>query len=322
VRALNHPRPEHAISGGATVLIKKGFTFVVIPPNTSSVLRLKLSNRGLVAALAALSVFAVVGLYSMGRLVWVDSRLGEYDQLRSEYLRQQVAIKKVANRMDQFKGQMDQLRELDYKLRLITDLEVERPRPSAYGIGGFQDNNDAALAKEADQGNLDLIGLLNKDLARLEKMARYQEESFNNLKAHLADRKDLVERTPYRWPVKGFLSSVFGPRTDPFTGQQTMHSAIDIVTPKGTPFQSPADGIVTFSGVDPSLGNMLVVDHGYGVISRYGHIDTSMVREGQRVKRGDTLGTVGTTGRSTGPHLHYEVLMNDVPVNPLKIIIN
>ncbi|MDH4247639.1 MAG: M23 family metallopeptidase [Deltaproteobacteria bacterium] len=303
-------------------MIKKGFTFVVIPPNTSSVLRLKLSNRGLVGALSVLFLFAVLGLYSMVRLVWVDSRLSEYDQLRSEYLRQQVSIKKVANRMDQFKGQMDQLRELDYKLRLITDLEVERPRPSIYGIGGFQENTDTTLVKEADQNNLDLIGLLNKDLARLEKVARYQEESFNNLKTHLADRKDLVERTPYRWPAKGFLSSVFGPRTDPFTGQQTMHSAIDIVAPKGTPILAPADGLVTFTGVDPSLGNMLVVDHGYGVITRYGHTDTHMVREGQRVKRGDTLGTVGSSGRSTGPHLHYEVLINDVPVNPLKMIIN
>ena len=303
-------------------MIKKGFTFVVIPPSTSSVLRLKLSNRGLLVVLVVLTVFSVAGLYSMARMVWVDSRLSEYDQLRAEYLRQQVAIKKVANRMDQFKGQMDQLRELDYKLRLITDLEVERPRPSIYGIGGFQESNDAALVKEADQNNLDLIGLLNKDLARLEKVARYQEESFNNLKAHLADRKDLVERTPYRWPAKGFISSVFGPRTDPFTGQQNMHSAIDIVAPKGTPVLAPADGITTFSGVDPSLGNMLVVDHGYGVITRYGHLDTQLVREGQRVKRGDTLGTVGSSGRSTGPHLHYEVLINDVPVNPLKLIIN
>jgi murein DD-endopeptidase MepM/ murein hydrolase activator NlpD len=303
-------------------LLKKDYTFVVIPPKTSKVIRLKIPRPLMLAGLALVAVFAVVGAVSIYRAVALQGELIAYEHLKSDYLRQQVAIKKVANQVDRFKGEIDHLRELDYKLRLITDLEVERPAPSIYGIGGFTEGGDQTLLKQASQNGLDVLAVLNKDLSRLEKMVRYQEESFNSLKAHLGDKQDLIQRTPYRWPVRGFLSSTYGPRSDPFTGTSRVHEAIDIVAPKGTPIKAPADGIVTYSGPDPGLGNMLVLDHGYGVITRYGHNNANLVREGQRVKRGDTVATVGSTGRSTGPHLHYEVRINDVAINPLKIIIN
>lgn len=303
-------------------MLKKEFTFVVIPPKTSKVIRLKVPRLLLVGALVLIAAFAVLGVVSIYRWAALQGQLAAYEALKGDYLRQQVSIKKVANQVDQFKAEIDHLREMDYKLRLITDLEVDRPGPSTYGIGGFIDANDQGLLQQAEQNGMDLLAVLNKDLSRLEKMVRYQEESFNSLKAHLADKKDVIERTPYRWPVRGFLSSTYGPRSDPFTGTQRIHEAIDIVAPKGTPIKAPADGIVTYSGPDPSLGNMLVLDHGYGVITRYGHNNANLVREGQRVKRGDTIATVGTTGRSTGPHLHYELRVNDVAINPLKIIID
>jgi len=304
-------------------LFKRGITFVVIPPRTSRVLRLKVPKTLLAALVVGLVVFGVVGGVAIYRTASLTAELQDYRELRDEYLRQQVAIKKVSNKVASFKEEIGRLRELDYKLRLITDLEVERPRSSIYGVGGFlEGSGESGLSKDADLSQMDLLTLLNKDLARLEKLARHQEESFNNLKAHLADQKDLIERTPFRWPVRGFISSPFGPRGDPFTGQQRMHSAIDIVAPKSTVVRAPADGIVTFAGVDPSLGNMLVLDHGYGVITRYGHNDTILVREGQRVKRGDPVSTVGSSGRSTGPHLHYEIRVNDVAINSLKMIID
>ncbi|HKI98228.1 MAG TPA: M23 family metallopeptidase [bacterium] len=303
-------------------MLKKEFTFVVIPPRTSKVIRLKIPKPLMLAGMALVAVFVVVAVVSIYRAVTLQGELLAYERLKSEYLRQQVGIKKVSNEVDRFKGEMDHLRELDYKLRLITDLEVQRPGPSIYGIGGFSEASDKNLVKQANQSGMDLLAVLNKDLSRLDKMVKYQEESFNSLKAYLADKQDLIQRTPYRWPVRGFLSSTFGPRLDPFTGSQRMHEGIDIVAPKGTPVKAPADGIVTFSGVDPSLGNMIVLDHGYGVITRYGHLNASLVREGQRVKRGDTIAVVGTTGRSTGPHLHYEIRINDVAINPLKLLIN
>ena len=300
---------------------KKHFTFVLIPPRTAKVLRLKV-GRNLFFAMVGLGlVIMVAGVFSILRSISLEAELAAYQELKTDYLEQQISLKKVSNKVNTFRGEIDRMRELDYKLRLITDLNMDRPGPSIYGIGGFMEGNDEELVKEANISGLNLVAVLNKDLARLEKMARYQEESFNNLKAHLADKRDLVERTPFRWPVRGFLSSTFGPRPDPFTGAQLYHEAIDIVAPKGTPIKAPADGIVTFSGYDPALGNMLVLDHGYGVITRYGHNNANLVREGQRIKRGDSIGTVGSTGRSTGPHLHYEIRLNDKAINPLTMII-
>jgi murein DD-endopeptidase MepM/ murein hydrolase activator NlpD len=302
-------------------LFKDGFTLILIPQKTSKVVRFKVPRNVMIAITVGAALFSLLGIVSIFRAAQLRVELASYNTLRNDYLRQQVALRKVANQVDQFKDQIGRMRELDYKLRLITDLEVERPSASQYGIGGGLDVRGEAL-KDADLAKLDLATLLDKDLVRLEKMAQYQEESFNNLKAFLADQKDLIERSPYRWPVRGFLSSTFGARVDPFTGQQRLHEAIDIVAPKGTPIKAPADGIVTFSGHDSTFGNMLVIDHGYGVITRYGHNDTVAVREGQRVKRGDTIATVGTSGRSTGPHVHYEIRINDVAINPLNMIIN
>ena len=302
-------------------MFKNGFTFVVIPQKTSRVLRIHVPHFAFAAGTVLLLLFLVFGGYGVYRSVVLQSELEELHALKDKYLRQQIEVKKVSNNVAQFKSQMNRLRELDYKLRLITDLEVDRPTPSLYGIGGSLDIRGNGLAKNADLSRMDLITLLDKDLVRLKEMANYQEESFNNLKAFLVDQKDLLERSPYRWPVRGFISSGYGPRLDPFTGLQRRHVGIDIVAPTGTVVKAPADGIATYTALDPTLGNMLVIDHGYGVITRYGHNDSIMVREGLRVKRGDPIALVGSSGKSTGPHLHYEIRINDVAVNPLNYIL-
>lgn len=300
--------------------LKDGFTIVIVPRRAAKVLRVHVSRNamigwGLVAAVVLL--FSAVSIF---RAIDLRLEMAGYSNLRNDYLRQQVTIKKVANEVGRFKDEMDRMRELDYKLRMITDLEVESPHPNQYGIGGSDGATEPL--KDADLAKLDTLGLLDKDLSRLDKMAQFQEESFNNLKAFLADRKDLIERTPYRWPVRGFITSSFGSRMDPFSGEPRSHEGMDIAAPKGTQVRAPADGIVTFTGWDTTFGNMLVIDHGYGVITRYGHNDTILVREGQRVKRGDPITTIGSTGRSTGPHLHYEIRINDVAINPANMIIN
>lgn len=302
-------------------MFKNGFTFVVIPHKPSKVLRLKVPAPLFVAGAILLALFMIFGSYGVYRSLRLGMELESLHVLKSKYLRQQIGFKKVANDIQKFKEQIGRLRELDYKLRLITDLEVERPSPALYGIGGSIEFGGNGLSENIDLSKIDLVTLLDKDLARMKEMANYQEESFNNLKAFLVDQKDLLQRSPYRWPVRGFLSSNYGPRLDPFTGLQRQHQGLDIVAPKGTVIHAPADGIVTYTALDRTLGRMLVVDHGYGVITRYGHNDSILVREGQRIKRGDPIATVGSTGKSTGPHLHYEIRINDVAVNPLSYII-
>ena len=302
-------------------MLKNGVTFVVIPQKTTRVLQVRVPTFVFAIGMGLLALFLVLGGIGVYRSIRLNSEVEELHALKNQYMRQQIEFKKVSNEISKFRDQMSRLRELDYKLRLITDLEVERPNPSLYGIGGSMDVRSDGLTENVDLAGMDLLSVLDKDLERLKEMANYQEESFNDLKAFLVDQKDLLDRSPYRWPVRGFVSSNYGPRVDPFTGLQRQHQGVDIVTPKGTPVLAPADGIVTYTALDPTLGYMLVIDHGYGVITRYGHNDAILVREGQRVSRGDQIATVGSSGKSTGPHLHYEIRINDLAVNPLNYIL-
>lgn len=125
---------------------------------------------------------------------------------------------------------------------------------------------------------------------------------------------------PNLWPVEGPVTGSFGERIDPFNGEGAFHSGIDISASLGQPVVAPADGIVTFADFMGGYGRAIIVDHGHGITTRYGHLANFAVVSGQQIHRGDTIGYVGLSGRSTGPHLHYEVRINDTPVNPHKYL--
>jgi murein DD-endopeptidase MepM/ murein hydrolase activator NlpD len=125
---------------------------------------------------------------------------------------------------------------------------------------------------------------------------------------------------PNLWPVDGQVTGSFGERIDPFNGEGAFHSGVDIGTSYGAQIIAPADGVVTFTDVMGGYGKAIMINHGNGISTRYGHLSGFAVTAGQRVHRGDVIGYVGESGRSTGPHLHYEVRINDIPVNPYKYL--
>ncbi len=125
---------------------------------------------------------------------------------------------------------------------------------------------------------------------------------------------------PNLWPVEGQITGSFGERIDPFNGEGAFHSGVDISAVVGSPVIAPADGQVTFADFMGGYGRAVVIDHGHGITTRYGHLSSYAVAAGQNVHRGDTIGYVGLSGRSTGPHLHYEVRINETPVNPYKYL--
>ncbi|MBZ5597517.1 MAG: M23 family metallopeptidase [Acidobacteriia bacterium] len=125
---------------------------------------------------------------------------------------------------------------------------------------------------------------------------------------------------PNLWPVEGAITGSFGERIDPFNGEGAFHSGVDIASSYGQPVIAPADGVVVFADLLGGYGRAIVMDHGHGITTRYGHLANFAVASGQHVHRGDTIGYVGLSGRSTGPHLHYEVRINDTPVNPHKYL--
>ena len=133
-------------------------------------------------------------------------------------------------------------------------------------------------------------------------------------------RQALALATPSIWPVTGWLSSPFGGRKDPFTGEEDFHPGLDISSPQGEPVLAPADADVASAGPGGDYGNLVVLDHGYGIVTKFGHLSRFAVSAGQRVKRGDVIAYVGTTGRSTSPHLHYEIWMSGRLTNPMRLL--
>lgn len=148
------------------------------------------------------------------------------------------------------------------------------------------------------------------------------EVHVHELDQHLLDKDSFLRSTPTLMPANGHLTSNYGPRMSPYAGRIKMHEGLDIGASTGTPIVAPADGVITFSGAKPGFGNFVQIDHGYGVETIFGHASTLSVKKGQKVFRGDKIATVGNTGYSTGPHVHYEVRVNGTPVDPLYYVLN
>jgi murein DD-endopeptidase MepM/ murein hydrolase activator NlpD len=159
----------------------------------------------------------------------------------------------------------------------------------------------------------DTFGVLRDLLQGLESRLSY-------VRRDVERREALASSTPSIWPAHGWLTGTFGGRSDPFTGEPGYHQGIDISTEKGNPVYATADGTVESSAYTGDYGNLIVLKHGFGLATRYGHLSGFAVRAGQHVARGDVIGYVGSTGRSTGAHLHYEILANGNPLNPLQLL--
>jgi murein DD-endopeptidase MepM/ murein hydrolase activator NlpD len=177
-------------------------------------------------------------------------------------------------------------------------------------MGGEQASpRRSAMVAAALAAPEDTFGVLRDALGRLELGLR-------NVRTDVERRQALAAATPSIWPTVGWVSSWFGHRQDPFTGDGGQHSALDISTDKGSPVVATADGVVESAEWNGNYGNLLVIDHGFGIKTRYGHLAGFAAKTGSRVRRGDLVGYVGATGRATGPHLHYEILANGQLINP------
>jgi murein DD-endopeptidase MepM/ murein hydrolase activator NlpD len=180
-------------------------------------------------------------------------------------------------------------------------------------MGGAPASTLGAVVPLASQGPENTFGVLRDLLGLLE--ARLE-----NVRLGVERREALAAATPSIWPVTGWLSSAYGARRDPFTGAPDFHAGLDIAADKGEAVKATADGTVESSGYTGNYGNLVVVTHGFGMTTRYGHLSRATVKAGQQVRRGDTIGFVGSTGRSTSSHLHYEVWWNNRLINPLRLL--
>ncbi len=237
---------------------------------------------------------------------FVINRFTDYGRLRrlvveNQRLRGQVAAYSAA--VDTFRQFMDQTEDMDNRLRCATDLCLIPADVRRLGIGG-------TIAPDRGGTVDDLI-----------TRAQFARRSLAEIDTALAQQSERLRRLPSIWPVRGWVTSGFGYRRDPFTGRRRMHSGMDIVAPYGSAIVAAADGKVVSAGWKSSWGRTVEIDHGNGIRTFYAHCRSLDVKAGDSVKRGQKIATVGSSGRSTGTHLHYGVKRNGGWVNPRNYII-
>lgn len=300
----------------------KSFTLIVVPDRHAEVKRFRLEKRWVIQGLAGLAVLLLIGLGMTVHYVTVVSAAQENPALREENLKLKTELAVIREQLEHIGGTLDRVERFDQKLRAITLLS-DPQRNLAMGPTEAQplapgaDANQFVRAKASESPQA-----LTQKLDKLSAEATRQEQSLQELQAYFQDQKSLLASVPSVWPVRGWVTSDFGSRLDPYTSDRVMHAGLDIAGPHGKEIVAPSDGTVVFAGLEGGYGNVLVIDHGYGIKTRYGHLSSIGVKPGEKVKRGDIIAMLGNTGRSTGPHLHYEVRVNGVAQNPRKFILD
>ena len=228
----------------------------------------------------------------------------------------------LAEQINQMNQKVDELQDIDRRISFGVNLKTGSENKQLQGIGGSDQDlikPDISIVKKDYKA---LIRLLHRSLDNLNVEITLTKKDKSQIYNYLQNRRRFFASIPSIWPAKGRLSSGFGYRISPFTGERDFHNGIDIAAKKNSPVVAPADGVVSSVDWNPLSGNVIFVKHRNGLRTKYCHLQKATVKEGQYVKRGEKIALVGNSGRSTGPHLHYEVHLKGVPVNPLKYILS
>ncbi len=300
----------------------KKFTILVIPEGTHSVKRFSFHGLILPLVLVAVSCSLAFGSYWYYQYRSIQTNLPHLQALQTQNQRQEDQINAFARGLTGLKEQVTKLRAFNQRLRAMANLDKKGVAEPLAGVGGPEGALTGAGVRLASTVHERQISNLQRDMAQLTAETEAEQALQEELAKFLNERRSILASTPSIWPVRGWVTSGFGFRSSPWTGQRHFHAGIDISTRVGTPIVAPADGIVTFADFEGAYGRMVVLNHGHGLVTRYGHLNAFRVKVGQKVKRGQVIAQVGSSGRSTGSHLHYEVLVAGVPANPRYYIIH
>ena len=300
---------------------KEYFTLLIFGDKTSKSRHLRVPKKTVKVVLYLLAFVVLSIIFFVCDYIQVRKEGFELGRLRQEAQNQKSQIHFFSARIEDLEKQLSKLKDLDKRIRIIANLEKGQETTPFMGMGGPSPSDIRDKLKVGKDEN-GLVQQMKSDVARLQSEAAQQEDSLSELEKLLQDKKDMLVHTPSVWPTHGWVTSGFGFRMNPFTGLTQMHEGLDISNRVGTPIIAPGDGIVVDIGNDLAIGRNVVISHGFGMISQYGHLDKALVKIGQKVKRGDKIAELGMTGKTTGPHLHYEVRMNGIPVNPTRYILD
>jgi murein DD-endopeptidase MepM/ murein hydrolase activator NlpD len=288
--------------------MRKEHTIIFVPHARARFRQFRVSTRMLVGTATCALLSVVLGITFS--VLWIRSihRNREVTALVSENRNLRQRAGELHGRLEAIEKQLVEFEERTRRLSIVAGLSGIND-PGTGGVGGLMTipADPAALEPGLDEAGRRGT-LLGSRLGLIEK--------------RLSLQADELALTPTTAPTLGVLSAGFGARMDPFSGDQEFHTGIDISTSAGNRIYAPAAGTVVKVGWENGFGRLVRISHGFGVTTLYGHLEAARVREGQRLKRGDLIALVGSSGRSTGPHLHYEVHVGSKPVNPLDYVLN
>jgi murein DD-endopeptidase MepM/ murein hydrolase activator NlpD len=323
------------------------YSIIVVAEETAPVRRFEIRKdlvRRLVWVAGGLALLLTACLADY---IYVRIAHAELNRLRVEVAEQQGQIDSFDATLNGVRSTLANIGEFERKVRIIANLPgsaatggeevaevgVDSPEPKPQlGVPGISAPATVAppllpeAPSEEPQARIGassaelLIAALHRSARQLGEVAASQERSLSEIVGQLESKRAHLAATPAIWPAKGWLTSRFGTRTSPFTNQKQFHAGIDIAGERGTDIVAPAQGKVVFAGSRGPLGKSVIIDHGYGVRTQYGHSDDLYVKTGETVQRGQRIAALGNSGRSTGPHLHYVVEVKGKAVNPLDYI--
>jgi len=300
---------------------KEYFNILIFGQKTSKTRHLRIRKKTFKIVFYLFAFALLSATFFFCDYIQLKKKAFELSRLREETETQKSQIQFFSGRIEDLEKQLSKLKDFDKKIRIIANLEKGQETTSLMGVGG-PSPSDIREKLKSGRDEKGLIQQMRTDIERLQSEAMSREESLSELEKLLQNKKEMLNHTPSIWPTMGWVTSAFGFRTNPFTGLTQMHEGIDISNRVGTHVVAPADGIISDSGNDWVHGKVLVISHGFGMATRYSHLNKVIVRVGQKVKRGDKVAEIGITGRTTGPHLHYEIKLNGIPVNPMRYILN
>jgi murein DD-endopeptidase MepM/ murein hydrolase activator NlpD len=322
-------------------LAKKKYTVLIFSQQASRVKRFIFSPLTLKIGAVVLALLLIVSGYLFYDYITYQKNIFDLRELRSELNSRQAEIQSFLEKITFLEEQLTRLKLVEEQvkkdLKEVQELKKEKkvkkltpppsvPQRTSEKIEDLETNQRALFFRQDEVSILEkerpkLVSRLYMELMDLSKVAFQRERTLKDLKEFLQAQKSVLLSIPSLWPVQGRITSSFGEvRSSPSSGGTRPHMGIDISAPIGTPIVAPADGIVLSAGREAEYGLRVCVDHGHGFTTMYGHLKDMQVKPGDRVKKGQMLGTVGTTGNTTGPHLHYEVRIHGRPANPFSYL--
>jgi len=293
---------------------RKKMTFMVVPHDGGKAVQIKTHLFTLHALLLGMGVLLVWAAWAVSQNV--NYQLAQLTEQRFKSNMQEIMSELETNRT-----LLSRMADMDSKFRKLLKLGDRKEVVSEFtGMGGPTEEDTAHFSQLLLEKNDQLMNKVNASLKLTNQQATQQEASFKEINVFLDKQRSILSATPSIWPVKGWITSGFGKRASPLTGEPGRHMGVDIANEVNTPIRATADGIVTYAGWEAGYGRMVAIEHGYGFSTRYGHCSRVDVKVGDEIKRGQIIGYVGSTGRSTGSHVHYEVRIHGMPVDPEKYL--